>query len=126
LEYYLKFARSLVELGTHVLAIKDMAGLLKPTAATKLVSALRKEFPHIPIHVHTHDTAGTGVASMIACAHAGADAVDVAIDAMSGTTSQPAMGAVVQSLQGTPLDTGVNLQQMTAVNEVRNCFCRFC
>jgi pyruvate carboxylase len=63
---------------------------------------------------------------MIACAHAGADAVDVAIDAMSGTTSQPAMGAVVQSLQGTPLDTGVNLQQMTAVNEVRNCFCRFC
>lgn len=71
LDYYLKFARELVDLGAHVLAIKDMAGLLKPYAATLLVTALRKEFPDVPIHVHTHDTAGTGVASMIACANAG-------------------------------------------------------
>jgi pyruvate carboxylase len=63
--------RQLVGLGAHVLAIKDMAGLLKPQAATLLVTALRKEFPDIPIHVHTHDTAGTGVASMLACAYAG-------------------------------------------------------
>ncbi len=63
--------RQLVELGVHVLAIKDMAGLLTPAAATLLIGALRKEFPHVPIHVHTHDTAGTGVASMLACAQAG-------------------------------------------------------
>ena len=65
-----------------------MAGLLKPNAATMLVGAIRAEFPNLPIHVHTHDTAGTGVASMLAAAQAGADAVDAATDAMSGTTSQ--------------------------------------
>ncbi|CAN0148766.1 unnamed protein product [Discosporangium mesarthrocarpum] len=69
LEYYLNFARQLNELGIHVLAIKDMAGLLKPAAATTLVGSLRQEFPDLPIHVHTHDTAGTGVASMIAATH---------------------------------------------------------
>ena len=89
-----------------------MAGLLKPAAATKLVTALRDEFPHLPIHVHTHDTAGTGVASMLAAANAGADAVDVAIDSMSGLTSQPAMGAVVGSLAGGHLDTGVKLEDI--------------
>ena len=88
LDYYVKFARQLVELGAHVIAIKDMAGLLKPEAAALLVGTLRKEFPHIPIHVHTHDTAGTGVASMLAAAYAGADVVDVAVDSMSGLTSQ--------------------------------------
>ncbi len=69
-----------------------MAGLLKPEAATLLVSAIRKEFPHLPIHVHTHDTGGTGVASMLAAARAGANIVDLAIEGMSGLTSQPAMG----------------------------------
>jgi pyruvate carboxylase len=107
----------LVELGAHVIAIKDMAGLLKPEAAALLVGTLRKEFPHVPIHVHTHDTAGTGVASMLAAAHAGADVVDVAVDSMSGLTSQPAMGAVVGSLRGTALDTGMDFEQMTAINE---------
>ncbi len=68
LDYYLNLARQLVEAGSHVLCIKDMAGLLKPGAATILISALRKEFPNMPIHVHTHDTAGTGVATYIACA----------------------------------------------------------
>ena len=89
-----------------------MAGLLKPAAATTLISALRKEFPSLPIHVHTHDTAGTGVATYLACANAGADAVDVAIDSMSGLTSQPAMGAVVGSLAGGHLDTGVQLDDI--------------
>ena len=70
------------------------------------------KFPELPIHVHTHDTAGTGVATYLACANAGADAVDVAIDSMSGLTSQPAMGAVVGSLAGGHLDTGVQLEDI--------------
>ncbi len=112
LDYYLDFARQLVARGVHVLCVKDMAGLLKPRAATMLIGALRHEFPDMPIHVHCHDTAGTGVASMLACAEAGADAVDVANDAMSGLTSQPNMGALVYNLQGTELDTGVDIDQM--------------
>ena len=100
-----------------MLAIKDMAGLLKPQAATMLIQAMRQEFPNIPIHVHTHDTAGTGVASMLACAQAGADVVDVAVDAMSGLTSQPSMGAIVGSLSGTALDTGIDMVKMTAIND---------
>lgn len=117
LDYYLKFAQELVDSGIHVLAIKDMAGLLKPAAATKLIGALREAHPNLPIHVHTHDTAGTGVASMLAAAHAGADAVDAAMDAMSGTTSQPSMGAIVASTAGTELDTGLELSEVAAVNE---------
>ena len=117
LEYYLEFARQLVELGTHVLAVKDMAGLLKPEAATLLVGALRQEFPDMPIHLHTHDTAGTGVASMIAGAKAGADAVDAALDSMSGTTSQPSLGAIVGALRNTPYDTGLDMKHVNAVNE---------
>jgi pyruvate carboxylase len=81
LEYYLNFVTQLNALGIHVLAIKDMAGLLKPEAATLLVGSIRNEFPDLPIHVHTHDTAGTGVASMIAAAKAGANVVDAASDA---------------------------------------------
>ena len=117
LEYYLKFVKQLTELGIHVLCIKDMAGLLKPQAATMLIGAIRQEFPNLPIHVHTHDTAGTGVASMLACAKAGADAVDGAMDAMSGTTAQPSLGALVAATQGTELDTGLDLKQIQAVNE---------
>jgi pyruvate carboxylase len=83
-----------------------MAGLLKPAAARLLITALRDKHPDIPIHIHTHDTAGAGVASMLACAEAGADVVDVAVDSMSGMTSQPSMGAVVACLQGSELDTG--------------------
>lgn len=84
LDYYLKIAEELVKAGAHVLCIKDMAGLLKPQAAKILVSALRSRYPDIPIHIHTHDTAGAAVASMIECAKAGADIVDVAVDSMSG------------------------------------------
>ncbi|KAK5643276.1 hypothetical protein RI129_007121 [Pyrocoelia pectoralis] len=109
LKYYLNIADELVKAGTHVLSIKDMAGLLKPAAARLLVTALRDKYPDLPIHIHTHDTSGAGVASMLACAEAGADVVDVAVDSMSGMTSQPSMGAIVASLQGLPLDTGFTL-----------------
>lgn len=113
LDYYLKLAEELVKAGTHILCIKDMAGLLKPQAANILISALRERYPDLPIHIHTHDTSGAGVASMLECAKAGADAVDVAVDSMSGMTSQPSMGAVVASLQGTDLDTGFNLSNIS-------------
>lgn len=113
LDYYLKLAEELVKAGTHVLCIKDMAGLLKPQAARMLISALRERYPNLPIHVHTHDTSGAGVASMLECSNAGADAVDVAVDSMSGMTSQPSMGAVVASLQGTERDTGFALSEIS-------------
>jgi len=87
---------------------QDMAGLLKPRAATMLIGAIRAKYPNLPIHVHTHDTSGAGVASMLAAAQAGADVVDVAVDSMSGMTSQPSMGAIIASLQDTELDTGNN------------------
>ena len=93
LKYYTDLANELVKAGTHVLCIKDMAGLLKPRAAHMLISAIRADHPNVPIHIHTHDTSGAGVASMLACAEAGADIVDVAVDSMSGMTSQPSMGA---------------------------------
>lgn len=118
LDYYLELARELERSGTHVLAIKDMAGLLKPAAATMLVGALRKEFPDLPIHVHTHDTAGTGVASMLAAAAAGADAVDAAIDSMSGMTSQPSLGAIVSALANQPGEgTGLDMQKVIPLIE---------
>ena len=85
---------------------KDMAGLLKPQAAHILIGSLRAQYPKLPIHVHTHDTAGAGVASMLACVEAGADIVDCATDSLSGMTSQPSMGALVASLQDTEYDTG--------------------
>ncbi|GBP43563.1 Pyruvate carboxylase, mitochondrial [Eumeta japonica] len=113
LKYYLNLADELVKGGTHVLAIKDMAGLLKPQAARLLISAIRDKHPDVPIHVHTHDTSGAGVAAMLACAEAGADVVDVAVDSMSGLTSQPSMGAVVASLERTSLDTGLSLQKVS-------------
>ncbi|RCN40708.1 putative pyruvate carboxylase [Ancylostoma caninum] len=113
LQYYLDFAEQLVKAQAHILCIKDMAGVLKPEAARILVGALRDRFPDMPIHVHTHDTAGAGVASMIECARAGADVVDAAVDSMSGMTSQPSMGAIVASLQGTKHDTGLNLDEVS-------------
>lgn len=113
LVYYTDLADELVKAGTHILGIKDMAGVLKPRAAKMLIGALRDRHPDIPIHVHTHDTSGAGVASMLACAEAGADVVDVAVDSMSGLTSQPSMGAVVSSLANTELDTGIKLSDVT-------------
>lgn len=121
LQYYVDLAGQLIDLGIHILCIKDMAGLLKPRAASMLVSALRRAFPDVPIHVHTHDTAGTGVASMLACAEADADIVDVALPAMAGLTSQPTMAAIVAALRGSPRDTSVEpdaVQQLNAYWEV--------
>lgn len=83
-----------------------MAGLLKPEAARMLVDALKTKFPDTPLHIHTHDTAGAGVAAMIAAANAGANIVDCAVDSMSGLTSQPSMGALVASMNNTPLQKG--------------------
>ena len=94
-----------------------MAGLLKPESAKILVSAIRAEHFDLPIHVHTHDTAGTGVASMLAAANTGADVVDTATDAMSGLTSQPSLGAVVASMSGTELETGISLNEVSLLNE---------
>ncbi|CAO3638085.1 unnamed protein product [Cunninghamella echinulata] len=116
LNYYLDLTQQLVDEGIHILGVKDMAGLLKPEAAKLLIGAIRAKFPDLPIHVHTHDTAGTGVASMMAAAAAGADAIDVAIDSMSGMTSQPAMGALVAGLEQTNLGTGIRMEDIQALN----------
>lgn len=94
-----------------------MAGVLKPKAARMLVGAIRKKYPDLPIHVHTHDSAGTGVASMVACAEAGADAVDAASDSMSGMTSQPSIGAILASLEGTDFETGLNGHNVRALDQ---------
>ncbi|XP_029466972.1 pyruvate carboxylase, mitochondrial isoform X3 [Rhinatrema bivittatum] len=117
LDYYIHLAEELVKAGTHILCIKDMAGLLKPKASDMLVRSLRDRFPDIPIHIHTHDTAGAGVASMLACATAGADIVDVAVDSMSGMTSQPSMGAMVACCMGTNQDTGIQLENVFDYSE---------
>ncbi|CAL8080811.1 unnamed protein product [Orchesella dallaii] len=129
LKYYLNLSDELVKAGTHVLCIKDMAGLLKPQAAQLLITALRDRHPDVPIHVHTHDTSGAGVASMIECARAGADVVDVAVDSMSGMTSQPSMGALVASLQDTPHDTELKLEDVSQYSayweQTRNLYAPF-
>ncbi|XP_058271109.1 pyruvate carboxylase a isoform X1 [Hemibagrus wyckioides] len=117
LDYYMKLAEELVKAGTHILCIKDMAGLLKPEASRLLVGALRDRFPDTPIHVHTHDTAGAGVAAMLACAEAGADIVDVAVDSMAGMTSQPSMGAIVACTKGNKHDTGISLDKVFDYSE---------
>ncbi|KAJ7224521.1 pyruvate carboxylase, partial [Mycena pura] len=116
LQYYLDFVDQLVKEGIHVLGVKDMAGLLKPEAAKMLIGAIRKAHPDLPIHVHSHDTAGIAAASMIAAAAAGADVVDVAIDSMSGLTSQPSMGAVCMALEQTSLGTGIRFEDIQALN----------
>jgi pyruvate carboxylase len=112
LDYYLRLAEQIVEAGAHVLAIKDMAGLLRASAAEKLVTALRERFD-LPVHVHTHDTAGGQLATLLAAARAGADAVDVASAPMAGTTSQPSASALVAALAHTERDTGLSLQAVS-------------
>ena len=104
MDYYVKLTDQLVAAGAHILCIKDMAGLLRPASVRILVDAIRQRHPDIPIHVHTHDTSGAGVASMLAASEAGVDIFDVAVDSMSGMTSQPSMGAIVANL-----DTGLDL-----------------
>ncbi|GMM37781.1 pyruvate carboxylase 2 [Saccharomycopsis crataegensis] len=115
LEYYLNFVDQVVAMGTHILGIKDMAGTLRPAAATALISAIRKKYPKLPIHVHTHDSAGTGVASMVACAKAGADVVDCATNSLSGMTSQPSISAFVASVDG-DINTGLDSSKLTEID----------
>ncbi|TPW73789.1 pyruvate carboxylase [Schumannella sp. 10F1B-5-1] len=112
LDYYLKLAERIVDAGAHVLAIKDMAGLLRAGAAEKLVGALRSEFD-LPVHVHTHDTAGGQLATLLAASNAGADAVDAASAPMAGTTSQPSLSALVAATAHTDRDTGISLQAVS-------------
>jgi len=112
LDYYLKLAEQIVAAGAHVLAIKDMAGLLRAPAAERLVSALRREFD-LPVHVHTHDTAGGQLATYLAAIRAGADAVDGAVASMSGTTSQPSLSAIVAATDHSDRPTGLDLHAVT-------------
>jgi len=108
LDYYLKLAEQIVDAGAHILAIKDMAGLLRPQAATALVRALRFRFD-LPVHVHTHDTPGGQLATYLAAIHAGASAVDGAAAPLAGTTSQPALSSIVAATAHTEHDSGLSL-----------------
>ncbi|QRY44515.1 pyruvate carboxylase [Mycolicibacterium boenickei] len=109
LDYYLRLADRIVATGAHVLAIKDMAGLLRAPAAARLVGALRERFD-LPIHIHTHDTPGGQLATYLAAAAAGADAVDGASSPLAGTTSQPPLSAIVAAAAHTDRDTGIDLR----------------
>src|SRR5262249_10480461 len=106
LKYYVKLAKELEKMGAHVLAIKDMAGLCPPYAAYQLVKALKDEVG-LPIHFHTHDTAGTQAAAIMEACDANVDIVDLAIASMSGSTSQPNLNSIVAALQHTKRDTGL-------------------
>lgn len=111
LDYYVKKALELESLGCHAIAIKDMAGLLKPRAAKELVAALKEEL-NIPLHLHTHDSTGNGVSTVLMAAEAGVDIADLAIESMSSLTSQPSMNAVVEALRGTERDTGLKFEDL--------------
>ena len=102
LDYYLRLAERIVAAGAHVLAIKDMAGLLRPPAARTLVTALRARFD-LPVHLHTHDTAGGQLATLVTAIDAGVDAVDAAVASMAGTTSQPSLSALVAAMSASLL-----------------------
>jgi len=115
IEYYLEKAKELQDMGCHIFAIKDMAGLLKPYAAKELFTALRSELK-IPLHLHTHDTTGNGVSTVLMAAEAGVDIADLAIQSMSSLTSQPSMNAVVEALRGTARDTGLNIEQLNEIS----------
>ena len=128
LEYYLKLARELEQAGAHILCIKDMAGLMKPAAATVLFKALRDETA-LPVHFHTHDTSGISAASVLAAVDAGVDAVDAAMDAFSGNTSQPCLGSIVAALSGGERDPGLDHDAIQRISfyweAVRNQYAAF-
>jgi pyruvate carboxylase len=115
LAYYVKMAKELVKMGTHVLGIKDMAGLCKPYAAHALVKALRDEVD-VPIHFHTHDTSGINAGSVLRAADAGVDIADAALSSMSGMTSQPNLNSLVAALQHTPRDPEMSLESLNALS----------
>ena len=114
LDYYLRLAEQIVAAGAHVIAIKDMAGLLRAPAARTLVTALRSEFD-LPVHLHTHDTPGGQLATLLAAIESGVDAVDAACAAMAGTTSQPPLSALVSATDHSPRETGLSLACVNAM-----------
>jgi pyruvate carboxylase len=115
LKYYVNLAKELEAAGAHVLGIKDMAGLLKPAAASKLVATLKEEIG-LPIHLHTHDTSGAAAATIMAAVAAGVDAVDAAMDAFSGTTSQPTFGSLAAALRDTDRDPGFDAKVIREIS----------
>jgi pyruvate carboxylase len=128
LKYYVRLTKELEAAGAHIIAVKDMAGLLKPAAARVLFKALREE-TGLPIHFHTHDTSGIGGATMLAAIEAGVDAVDAAMDALSGNTSQPCLGSIVEALKGSERDPGLDPEWIRRISfyweAVRNQYAAF-
>ncbi|TIL33427.1 pyruvate carboxylase [Mesorhizobium sp.] len=128
LKYYVALARELQAAGAHIIAVKDMAGLLKPNAARALFKALR-EATDLPIHFHTHDTSGLSAATVLAAVDSGVDAIDAAMDALSGNTSQPCLGSIVEALKGTERDPGLDPQWIRTISfyweAVRNQYAAF-
>ncbi|BES64635.1 pyruvate carboxylase [Gottschalkiaceae bacterium SANA] len=116
LAYYISMAKEIEATGAHILGIKDMSALLKPAAAYQLVKALKQEIS-IPIHLHTHDTSGNGVATVLMAAMAGVDIVDSAVNGMSGLTSQPALNSIVAALENTERDTGIVAEEMQQISD---------
>jgi pyruvate carboxylase len=116
LKYYVDMGKELRDAGAHVLGLKDMAGLLKPAAARQLIRALKSEVG-LPIHFHTHDTAGVACATILAASEAGVDAVDCAMDALSGNTSQATLGSVVEALKHTDRDTGLDISAVREISD---------
>jgi pyruvate carboxylase len=116
LKYYVAMGQELRDAGAHILGLKDMAGLLKPTAAGALIKALKQEVG-LPIHFHTHDTAGVAIATILAASDAGVDAVDCAMDSLSGNTSQATLGSVVEALRHSDRDTGLNIRSIREISD---------
>lgn len=116
LDYYIKMAKEIEKTGAHILGIKDMSALLKPYAAFKLIKALKEEIS-LPIHLHTHDTTGNGVATILMAAEAGVDIADTAFNSMSGLTSQPALNSIVAALENTDRATGINLDDIQKISD---------
>ncbi|QUS55372.1 pyruvate carboxylase [Pseudovibrio brasiliensis] len=115
LKYYVNLAKELEAAGAHILGIKDMGGVLKPQAAKVLIKALKDEV-EIPIHFHTHDTSGIAASTVLAAVESGADIVDLAMDSLSGLTSQPCMGSVVEALKGTSRDSGLDTDRIQQIS----------
>ena len=128
LDYYVKKAKELEKMGAHIIGIKDMSGLIKPMAAARLIKALKNEVA-VPIHLHTHDTSGNGVATLLMAAEAGVDIIDAAFNSMSGLTSQPALNSIVAALENSDRDTkmdSIGLQKISDYwTDVRPIYCDF-
>ncbi|MEX4008311.1 pyruvate carboxylase [Neoaquamicrobium sediminum] len=128
LNYYVSLTQELEQAGAHIIAVKDMAGLLKPTAAKALFKALR-EATDLPIHFHTHDTSGIAAATVLAAVDAGVDAIDAAMDSFSGNTSQPCLGSIVEALRGDARDPGLDPEWIRKISfyweAVRNQYAAF-